>query len=87
MEMIIIDLSFCIFDTIENLYKKAEFIIGRKIMVGQELFLYCKKYLTKYNSMIKEYNFEKNNNILQLVKCPFCVFVKTLVESKCYNCL
>ena len=50
-------------------------------MIGQELFFYCKKYLTNNNSMIKDYNFDKNNNILQLVKCPFCIFVKTLVEK------
>ena len=76
-----IELSIDIFDTIENLYKKAEIRIGRKIVIGQELFFYCKKYLTNNNSMIKDYNFDKNNNILQLVKCPFCIFVKTLVEK------
>ena len=73
-----IELSIDIYDTIGNLYKLVENKIERKIVEGQELLLFCQKYLTKKNSMIKDYDFDKNNNILQIVKCPFCVFVKTL---------
>ena len=73
-----IKISIDIYDTIENLYKLAEMKLERKILLGNELFSYCDKFLSKNNSMINEYDFSTINNILQLVKCPFCIFIKNL---------
>ena len=71
-----VEISIDIFDTIEKLYQLYEMKIGKKVILGVEFFLIGEKYLSKMNSMIIDYDFSKNNNIIQLVKCPFCIFVK-----------
>lgn len=55
--------------------------IGKKVIIGVEFFLIGEKYLSKMNSMIIDYDFSKNNNIIQLVKCPFCIFVKAYTTT------
>ena len=73
----IIELSLDPFDTIENLNKIAEKKTG-KIISNFDYMLYGKSYIHGPNRMIKDYNLSQNNNILNLKKVEFFVFIKTL---------
>ena len=72
----IIELSIEPLDTIGNLYQLIEKKIG--IITNYDYMLYYdNEYIYRRNSMISSYNFSKNNNIINLRKSGFFVFVKT----------
>ena len=66
------------FDTIKNLYKKIEKQLG----VDNSLFDYMlytdNRYIFEENTMLINYNLDKNKNTFKLLKMPFFNFVKTL---------
>ena len=73
----IMEFSLDPLDTIENLYK----LIEKKMGIDNSCFdymLHYNRYIFNKNSMIFTYNVSKNNNIFELVKMGFFVFVKTL---------
>ena len=73
----IIELSLDPFDTIENLNKIVEKKTG-KIISNFDYMLYGKSYIYEFNKMIKDYNLSQNNNILNLKKVEFFVYIRTL---------
>ena len=66
------------YNTIENLYKLIGEKIGKKIDLCTALLKCGNLYLFYLNRMIIDYNFEKQNNILELDTTSFFLFVKTL---------
>ena len=73
----IIELSLDPFDTIENLNKIVEKKTG-KIISYFDYMLYGKSYIYESNKMIKDYNLSQNNNILNLKKVEFFVYIRNL---------
>ena len=73
----IIELSLDPFDTIENLNKIVEKKTG-KIISYFDYMLYGKSCVCESNKMIKDYNLSQNNNILNLKKVEFFVYIRTL---------
>ena len=73
----IIELSLDPFDTIENLNKIVEKKTG-KIISNFDYMLYGKSCICGSNRMIKDYNLSQNNNILNLKKVEFFVYIRTL---------
>lgn len=68
------------FDTIKNLYK----IIEKKLGVDNDLFDYMlytdNRYIFEGNTMLNNYNLDKNNYTFKLLKTQFFIFVLTLTK-------